>query len=200
MKRRVMLVFFNYANENDGLNNINMKKALFLDRDGIINVDHGYVYKSNDFEFVEGIFELCATAIEKEYDIFVITNQAGIARGLYTIADFEKLTVWMEDTFKRKGITLKKVYFCPHHPLKGNNEFKQICQCRKPQPGMIMQAHREFNIDLANSILIGDKASDILAAQAAGIGTQVLVESKYTEDVEVSAYRVKDVISARAYL
>jgi len=177
-----------------------MKKALFLDRDGIINIDHGYVYKKDNFEFVEGIFELCSAAIEKEYDIFVITNQAGIARGLYTIADFEKLTVWMKDTFNKKGIEIKKVYFCPHHPLKGNNEFKQICQCRKPEPGMIRQAHREFNVDLANSILIGDKASDILAAQTAGIGTKILVESKYTTDVDVTAYRVNEVISALRYL
>jgi D-glycero-D-manno-heptose 1,7-bisphosphate phosphatase len=177
-----------------------MNKALFLDRDGIINVDHGYVYKSDDFDFVEGIFELCSKASDKGYDIFVITNQAGIARGLYTIADFEKLTDWMADTFKKKGITLKKVYFCPHHPVKGNNEFRQICKCRKPEPGMIMQAQREFNVDLVNSILIGDKVSDVLAAQAAGIGTQVLVESKYTEDLEVTAYRVNDIISAMAYL
>jgi len=177
-----------------------MNKALFLDRDGIINVDHGYVYKKEDFEFIEGIFELCAIAINKSYDIFVVTNQAGIARGLYTVTDFEKLTVWMQDVFIKHGIKLKKVYFCPHHPLKGNNEYRISCKCRKPGPGMIIKAHQEFNLDLANSILIGDKASDILAAQNAGVGKQVLVESQYTKDVDVNAYRVNNIIEAINYL
>jgi len=177
-----------------------MKKALFLDRDGIINVDHGYVHKKDDFDFIEGIFELCTTAIEKSYDIFVVTNQAGIARGLYTVSDFEKLTAWMQDVFIKHGIKLSKVYFCPHHPSKGNNEYKKNCKCRKPEPGMIIQAEQEFNLDLANSILIGDKASDILAAQNAGVGKQVLVESQYSKGVNVNASRVNNILEAINYL
>jgi len=177
-----------------------MKKALFLDRDGIINVDHGYVYKQDDFEFVDGIFELCITAIEKSYDIFVITNQAGIARGLYTITDFEKLSAWMLEIFSNNGVEVKKVYFCPHHPSKGDSEYTKVCECRKPEPGMIIKAQHEFDLDLDNSILIGDKASDILAAQNAGIGRQVLVESKYTKGVEVSAYRINHITEAILYL
>ena len=195
-----MLVFFDYAKQKAYLDKIIMKKALFLDRDGIINVDHGYVYKIDDFEFVDGIFELCLTAIEKSYDIFVITNQAGIARGLYTVSDFEKLTAWMQEIFNKKGIEIKKVYFCPHHPSKGDNEYTKICECRKPEPGLIIKAQQEFDIDLENSILIGDKESDILAAQSAGIARQVLVESKYTKDVEVSAYRVNNIVEAITYL
>lgn len=156
-----------------------MTKALFLDRDGIINIDHGYVHKIEDFEFVEGIFELCQLAVAKGYDIFVITNQAGIARGLYTVADFNTLTSWMSEQFKKQGITIQEVFYCPHHPTKGINEFKMSCQCRKPAPGMILQAQEKYTIDLEQSIFIGDKPSDMQAAEAAGISNRILVASRY---------------------
>jgi D-glycero-D-manno-heptose 1,7-bisphosphate phosphatase len=141
-----------------------MTKALFLDRDGIVNIEKNYVYRIADFEFCEGIFELCLKYQHKGYLIIIITNQAGIARGYYTEADFEKLTTWMLDKFSEKGIEITKVYYCPHHP-----EFTGECECRKPNPGMIFQARKEFNIDVANSILVGDKDSDIQAGIRAGI-------------------------------
>ena len=144
-----------------------MSKALFLDRDGIINIDHGYVYKIEDFEFVEGIFDLCRLAIDKGYQIFVITNQAGIARGY---------------AFAEQGITITKVYYCPHHPSKGVNEFVMSCDCRKPEPGMIKQAQQEFAIDLMESVFVGDKVSDMQAASKAGIKTRILVDSRYTNE------------------
>ena len=147
-----------------------MTKALFLDRDGVINVDYNYVYKIDEFEFVDGIFELCKQKQDEGYLIFVITNQAGIARGFYTEADFSKLTTWMCERFKAKGVIITKVYFCPHHP-----DFNISCECRKPNPGMILQAQREFNIDLKNSLLIGDKQSDLDAGQNAGIENLILV-------------------------
>ncbi|WDE09924.1 D-glycero-beta-D-manno-heptose 1,7-bisphosphate 7-phosphatase [Thalassomonas haliotis] len=156
-----------------------MAKALFLDRDGIINIDHGYVHKIDDFEFVDGIFELCRLAVAKGYEIFVITNQAGIARGLYGVADFEILTSWMLMQFKEQGINIKEVFYCPHHPTKGVNEFKMTCQCRKPAPGMILQAQEKHKIDLEQSIFIGDKPSDMQAAEAAGISNRILVASRY---------------------
>jgi D-glycero-D-manno-heptose 1,7-bisphosphate phosphatase len=159
-----------------------MSKALFLDRDGIINVDHGYVHKIEDFEFVDGIFELCQLAIAKGYQIFVITNQAGIARGFYDIAMFEKLSQWMVAVFAGHGVAIAKVYFCPHHPSKGVNEFVMPCQCRKPEPGMIMQAQQEFIIDIKESIFIGDKTSDMQAASNAGVGCKILVDSRYTNE------------------
>ncbi len=158
-----------------------MNKALFLDRDGIINVDHGYVHKIEDFEFVDGIFELCSLAIAKGYQIFVITNQAGIARGFYDRETFETLSQWMVSAFAKKGITIAKVYYCPHHPSKGINEFVMSCKCRKPEPGMILQAKKEFFVDLATSIFIGDKISDMQAAKNAGIESRILLESCYTE-------------------
>lgn len=157
-----------------------MNKALFLDRDGIINVDHGYVHKSEDFEFVDGIFDLCQLAMDKGYKIFVITNQAGIARGYFDIATFEKLSRWMVKAFAEQNVVIEKVYFCPHHPSSGVNEYVMPCQCRKPAPGMILQAQEEFAIDIKNSLLIGDKISDIQAAENAGIENKILVDSRYS--------------------
>ena len=141
-----------------------MNKALFLDRDGVINVDKNYVYKIDDFEFIESIFKIALNYQEQGYLIFVITNQAGIARGLYTENDFMVLTDWMINEFKKRGIIITRVYFCPHHP-----EYTGHCECRKPNPGMVLQAKKEFDLDLPNSILIGDKMSDIEAGRNAGI-------------------------------
>jgi D-glycero-D-manno-heptose 1,7-bisphosphate phosphatase len=148
-------------------------KALFLDRDGTINKEKNYVYKIDDFEFTEGIFELIRSYEEKGFLIIVITNQAGIARGFYTEAEYEELTGWMINKFREKGICITKVYHCPHHP-----DYTGKCNCRKPEPGMILQAIDEFNINPEKSVLIGDKKSDILAGNNAGI-----VKSLYIQDV-----------------
>ncbi len=159
-----------------------MNKALFLDRDGIINIDHGYVHKIEDFEFVDGIFDLCRLAVAKGYQIFVITNQAGIARGFYDKTTFEKLSQWMVNAFAEQGITIAKVYYCPHHPSKGVNEFVKSCDCRKPAPGMILKAEEEFSVDLPNSVFVGDKVSDMQAAINAGIECRILLDSRYTKE------------------
>jgi D-glycero-D-manno-heptose 1,7-bisphosphate phosphatase len=141
-----------------------MNKALFIDRDGVINVDKVHVFRKTDFEFTEGIFDLCRKYLSYGYLIIVITNQAGIAKGLYTVEDFDKLTDWMIRQFKDKGITISKVYYCPHHP-----DITGPCQCRKPNPGMILKAVKEFNLDISECILIGDKESDLEAGRRAGI-------------------------------
>lgn len=148
--------------------------ALFLDRDGIINIDHGYVCKQEDFEFVEGIFELCRTAKRLGYLIFVVTNQAGIGRGYYTKQDFLRLTDWMCEVFRDKGVFIDNVYFCPSHPEHGVGQYKTDSPYRKPGPGMILQAAEEFGIDLAKSVLVGDKETDIQAGMAAGLGCNLL--------------------------
>lgn len=148
-------------------------KALFLDRDGTINKEKNYVYKIEDFEFIEGIFELVRSYEQRGFLIIVITNQAGIARGLYSEAEYEELTGWMTGKFLENGIRITKVYHCPHHP-----DYTGICNCRKPEPGMILQAIDEFNINPEESVLIGDKKSDILAGKNAGIG-----KSLYIQDV-----------------
>jgi D-glycero-D-manno-heptose 1,7-bisphosphate phosphatase len=148
-----------------------MIKALFLDRDGVINIDKHYVYKITDFEFIEGIFELCKNYQANGYLIIIITNQAGIARGFYNHKDFAKLTLWMTERFTTNGVAITKVYYCPHHP-----EFGAACNCRKPNPGMILKAQHEFNINLSESVLIGDKESDLAAGRNAGINKLILME------------------------
>ena len=141
-----------------------MNKALFIDRDGVINVDKVHVFRKEDFEFLEGIFDLCREYINNGYLIIVITNQAGIAKGLYTEVDFIELTRWMSGQFHDRGIIISKVYYCPHHP-----DITGQCECRKPAPGMILQAVKEFNLDISECILIGDKESDLQAGRNAGI-------------------------------
>ena len=139
-------------------------KALFLDRDGVINKEKNYAYKTEDFEFIDGIFEFCEYFQRNGYLIFVITNQAGIARGIYSTDDYSALTEWMISQFEQNKIHLSKVYFCPHHP-----DVTGPCDCRKPNPGMILQAADEFDLELAESVLVGDNESDLKAGENAGI-------------------------------
>ncbi|WP_034584197.1 D-glycero-alpha-D-manno-heptose-1,7-bisphosphate 7-phosphatase [Helicobacter pametensis] len=146
------------------------KRAVFFDRDGIVNVDHGYVYAAKDFEFVSGIFELLSLFKSRDYLLLVVTNQSGIARGYYSLEDFLKLTEFMQESIRSKlGFAFDKVYFCPH--LEG-------CKCRKPEIGMFNQACMDFDIDLEHSIMIGDKESDMQAAQNAGVGKKYFVTLK----------------------
>lgn len=147
-----------------------MNKALFLDRDGVINVDKGHVYLREQFEFNEGIFDLCRKYQEQGYLIIIITNQAGIAKGYYTEADFLELTEWMIKEFEDKGIVISKVYYCPHHP-----DITGPCTCRKPEPGMINQAVKEFDLDISECILAGDRESDLEAGRRAGITEDNLI-------------------------
>lgn len=143
---------------------VNQTKALFLDRDGTINIEKHYVFRKEDFEFIPGIFKLIKKYSDNGFLIIVTTNQSGIARGFYTEKDFENLTGWMLKEFEKEGIKITKVYHCPHHP-----DYTGDCNCRKPNPGMILSALHEFNINPDLSVLIGDKKSDILAGQNAGI-------------------------------
>ena len=133
------------------------KKIIYLDRDGVINEDFGYVYKSDNFRFVNGVFEACKTFLNLGYEIVIVTNQSGIGRKYYSKNDFLKLTNWMLEEFKKNGINILNTYFCPHSP-------EDNCDCRKPNIGMIEQSLNDFNIDLKNSWLIGDKISDIETA------------------------------------
>ncbi len=143
-------------------------KALFLDRDGVINVDHGYVRSLDDFHFQEGIFELCQAAQSLGYILLVITNQAGIARGYYTEAEFLRLTSWMVGQFADRQINIARVYYCPYHPVHGVGQYKRDSPDRKPGPGMLLRAQADFALELSSSILVGDKGADIEAARAAG--------------------------------
>lgn len=154
---------------------------MFLDRDGVINIDHGYVIKPDRFEFTEGIFDLCRCAKQFAYRLVVVTNQAGIGRGYYTEQEFLELTEWMCGVFQTRGVPIDKVYHCPFHPEKGIGPYKMDSPLRKPAPGMILQAAKELDIDLSRSVLIGDKETDIAAGLAAGVGCNVLYHPESEE-------------------
>lgn len=155
---------------------MNKNKALFLDRDGTINIEKGYVFRIEDFEFHPQIFQLAKEYQENGFLIIVITNQSGIARGFYTETDFRKLSNWMINQFKTKGIKIEKIYHCPHHPV-----FTGECNCRKPKPGLILQAISEFNLSPSDCVLIGDKKRDILAGKNARIGKNLLIQDIFGE-------------------
>ena len=150
-------------------------KVIFLDRDGVINQEIGYLHKSKDFKFIDGVFEACNYFQSIGYKLIIITNQSGIARGYYQEEDFHILTKWMLVQFKNQAVDILDVFFCPHGP-------KSTCQCRKPQPGMLLEARDKYGINMEDSWLVGDKETDIDAANAAGINNTILVKSSSSVD------------------
>lgn len=152
-----------------------MKKALFLDRDGVINIEKNYLYKIEDFEFFEGTFETLKKVQNLDYKIFIITNQSGIKRGYYTKEDFHKLNSWMVKEFEKNGVKISEVKFCPHGP-------DDNCNCRKPKTAMIDEILKKHDIDLENSWLVGDKNSDIKCAKNANIKNTIQVKSGHKFD------------------
>lgn len=154
-----------------------MNKALFIDRDGVINIDRVHVYRREDFEFTCGIFDLCKRYSDAGYLIIIITNQAGIAKGLYTENDFNGLMEWVAQRFYSNGIVIDRVYHCPHHP-----DYTGECSCRKPSPGMLVQAASDYSLCMNDCILIGDSDSDIEAGRRAGIPEQNMLLMRGTPE------------------
>ncbi len=150
---------------------------MFLDRDGVINVDHGYVHDEHDFEFIDGVFDACKQLKQMGYQLVLVTNQSGIARGKFSEDRFLSLTQWMDWNFVDNGVEFDGIYYCPHHPEHGIGKYKEDCDCRKPKPGMFISARDFLKIDMANSVMVGDKAEDLMAAQAAGVGRKILVRT-----------------------
>ena len=150
------------------------RRALFLDRDGVINVDHGYVHTRERFDWLPGVFDMARAARDADLALVVVTNQAGIARGLYTTAQFESLTQWMRSCFEAAQAPLAAVYYCPFHHEGLGTYRVQNHPDRKPNPGMLLRAAADLRLDLAASIMLGDKLSDVQAARRAGVGTVCL--------------------------
>lgn len=149
-------------------------RALFLDRDGVINHDAGYTHAWERFRFVDGIFALARAAHARGYLLVVVTNQAGIGRGLYTEDDFHVLTARMCERFADEGAPITRVYFDPTHPEHGLGAYRRASPLRKPAPGMLLAARDELNVSLPASVLVGDKPSDIAAGQRAGVRATLL--------------------------
>ncbi len=162
-------------------------KAVFLDRDGVINEDKGYVHRIEDFKIYPEVIPALKKLQETGYKLLIVTNQSGIALDYYTEEDFLKLTDYMLKTFEKEGIHIDKVYYCPHHENGTNPKYTIKCDCRKPESGMIKEGIKEFNIDPSQSYLIGDKENDIKAAHKEGIKA-ILVKTgqgmKYVENTE----------------
>jgi D-glycero-D-manno-heptose 1,7-bisphosphate phosphatase len=154
--------------------------ALFLDRDGIINVDRGYIHRSDQFEFIPGIFELARFwTNEVRRPMVVVTNQSGIGRGYFDENAYAELTRWMCDRFAAEQAAITRVYHCPYHPLHGIGEYRCDHPWRKPNPGMILQATSDLGLYPIHCAILGDEMSDIEAGAAAGIGLRILVGSRH---------------------
>ena len=164
-------------------------KVVFLDRDGVINEEVGYLHKIKDFKFINGVIDSCNYFLSLGYQIIVVTNQSGIGRGLYKEEDFHILNQWMLDNFEQEGVRILDVFFCPHGP-------DDNCYCRKPKPGLFKDAKEKHGIDMNKSWMIGDKEADIEAANNAGISQTILVRSGHIidEDATKSKYILDSII------
>jgi D-glycero-D-manno-heptose 1,7-bisphosphate phosphatase len=153
------------------------RKAAFIDRDGVINVERGFLHRVEEFVFLPGAVDALLRLQADGYLLVVITNQSGIARGLYSVADFLRLTAYMQQRLLAAGVELSAVEYCPHLADAQLPEFRLDCDCRKPRPGMLQRAAAALDIDMARSILVGDRATDIQAGRSAGVGHCWLVRS-----------------------
>lgn len=145
------------------------RPAAFLDRDGVLNVDHGHVGTRERFEWVPGALDAIRALTESGRHVFIVTNQSGVARGFYDEEAVRSLLAWVADEARRNGGTIDDVRYCPHHPEAGSAPYRQICACRKPEPGMLLDLMRAWDVRIEGSFMIGDKESDMAAAQAAGV-------------------------------
>jgi D-glycero-D-manno-heptose 1,7-bisphosphate phosphatase len=150
-------------------------KTIFLDRDGVINKEVNYLHKIEDFEFIPGVFDACLFFQNLDYQIIIVSNQSGIARGFFTENDYHILTKWMVNQFLMRGVSILDTFFCPHGP-------EESCNCRKPKSGMFINAIKKYDIELENSWMIGDKETDVEAANLAGIKNTILVRSGHSID------------------
>jgi len=177
-----------------------VRAALFLDRDGVINVDRHYVWRIEDFEFMPGIFELVESAVQGGLLPIVVTNQAGIGRGYYTEGDFRRLDEWMHAQFRERGAAIARTYHCPYHPTEGVGGYRRESFDRKPNPGMILRARADFDLDLSNSVLVGDKDSDIEAGRAAGVRHNVKLVRDARGASVLGALELPHLVAVRGWL
>ncbi|MCX3068377.1 MAG: D-glycero-beta-D-manno-heptose 1,7-bisphosphate 7-phosphatase [Cetobacterium sp.] len=160
-----------------------MRKVIFLDRDGTINVEKSYLHKWEDFEFEKNAIEGLKKLKDLGYEFIVVTNQSGIGRGYYTEEDLVTLNNQMTEKLKEFGIEILECFYCPHHPEKGIGKYKVDCNCRKPNPGMLLEGIKKYDVDIENSFMIGDKKGDLEAGKKAGLKS-ILVLTGYGKKIE----------------
>jgi len=166
-----------------------LKRAVFLDRDGTINVEKSYLCRSEDFEFLAGVPQALARLQRAGFLLIVVTNQSGIARGYSALSDVDRLHEYMKQQLAFFKVTLAAIYVCPHHPDGVDaGLYTMECSCRKGQPGMLFQAAEDLNIDLAQSYMIGDKLSDIEAGNRAGCSSILVTSGHHIESVDIPDY------------
>ncbi|SFS91227.1 D-glycero-D-manno-heptose 1,7-bisphosphate phosphatase [Succinivibrio dextrinosolvens] len=159
-----------------------MNKAAFFDRDGVINIDYGFVGQIENYDLIDGVPQALSLLRENGYYLVLVTNQSGIARGKYTEADFFKVTSFMQSSLSLYNACFDRVYFCPHHPEADLHQYRCDCECRKPKSGMFLQAKRDLNLDMSQCLMFGDHASDLIAAKNAGIKNLFLVGTHIEEE------------------
>lgn len=167
------------------------KPALFLDRDGVLNVDHGYVHSREQWEWCRDAREAVKYANDRGMLVVVVTNQSGIGRGYYGLEEFQALMAWVNRELLRHGAHFDAVYHCPHHPSEAREEYLRRCSCRKPEPGMLLRAMEEWNIDPLHSAMIGDSPKDVQAAKRAGLSRAAL----YDPESQSLLDRVREVLA-----
>jgi D-glycero-D-manno-heptose 1,7-bisphosphate phosphatase len=175
-------------------------RALFLDRDGVVNEEVGYLHRAEEVRFVHGIFSLCRTAAGLGYRLIVVTNQAGIARGYYSELNFEALMEFMRGELRAEGVQLDAVYYCPFHPEHGVGKYKREHEDRKPGTGMLRRGAWEFGVELSESVLVGDRCSDVGAANAAGLRQAFLMSGTEAEACGGEYLAVKSLAEVERWL
>jgi D-glycero-D-manno-heptose 1,7-bisphosphate phosphatase len=173
-----------------------MQKAIFLDRDGVINQDNGYTFKISDLIILDGVIEWLKAIEHLQYKIIIITNQSGIARDFFHVNEFHEYMKKLIDILAENGILVCDYFYCPHHIDGVIEELAISCKCRKPEPGMIIQAREKYNLDLSQSILIGDKETDILAGINANLCANILVDTLGECKNSNATHVVKNLIAA----
>lgn len=169
------------------------QKAVFLDRDGTINVEKNYLHLIEEFEFIPGVPEAIARLNRAGFLVLVVTNQSGVARGYFSLEDVERLHAHIQAVLPQFGAHIDRFYICPHHPTAGTGEFKLACNCRKGEPGLLLQASEELGVDLSVSYMVGDKLADLEAGSRAGCRS-ILVRTGYGEETESTGFKEAEVV------
>jgi D,D-heptose 1,7-bisphosphate phosphatase len=175
-------------------------KAIFLDRDGTINSDKGYTYKIEDLQFIKGVIEGLKKLQNKGYKLIIASNQSGIARGYYTEEDYFVFRSELHRKLKEQGILIDAEYFCPHHPEKGTGKYRVDCNYRKPKIGMLEQAAKDFNLNLRECWVIGDKFADIETGKNAECRTIYVLTGEEKNPIEYADFVAKDMVEAANYI